>query len=136
MKKFFADITAMIVFSTIVGMIIELLISRLTFEQSIQVRLVAVPVNFITARPYGLYRDWILKIFNAKTGIKKSLFDIISFSSFQVVIYATNLKMAHSTWNQIFLACGTLILISLFIGRPYGIFLDFIRRLFKIQEAV
>ena len=52
-----ADTFAMVVYCFVVGMIIEIFISGMTFEQSLSSRLVSIPVNILIAWPYGIYRD-------------------------------------------------------------------------------
>jgi hypothetical protein len=135
MKKFLVDTFVMILFSTIFGMFTETLIAGMTLAQSLQSRITAVPVNLLTARPYGIFRDWIF--YKAKSSEKDSLkntaVDIVSFVSFQVPIYAIILIMSGANTNQSIISCSTITLFSVFIGRPYGICLDFFRKIFKVE---
>ncbi len=59
-RDMLADTFAMITFGIVVGMSVELL-AGLSFEQSLQSRLLSIPVNLLTARAYGLYRDWLIR---------------------------------------------------------------------------
>lgn len=59
MRRFMADTTAMISFSFVVGMFIEIVISGLTFGQSLQSRITGIVVNLLTGGLYGKFRDWI-----------------------------------------------------------------------------
>ena len=99
MRQFFADTFALIVFSTVAGIVVEFFIAGLTPSQVLQARLAAIPVIVITARPYGIYRDWLFALFNAPAGIpaKKAAVDIIAFVSFQVPIYFAILAFAGAT---------------------------------------
>jgi len=135
-RRFFADTFAMITFSTIGGMVIEILISGLTIGQSIQARLTAVPANLLTGRPYGIYRDWVLRVTKAKEGgkLRKGLADLFAFVTFQVTLYAIILTSTGARISQIVTACGTLTVLSVFMGRPYGMFLDFSRWLFRARR--
>ena len=134
-RRLFADTFAMVIFSTVVGMIIEVFVSGITLNQSVQARLTAIPVNLIIARPYGIFRDWIIKITHANEGgqIKKAIVDIISFVIFQVPIYSTILLTTGASVHKIVIAAGMLTIVSAFVGRPYGIFLDFSRWLFRVK---
>lgn len=136
MRRFLADTCAMVVFSIIAGMFIEVVISRMTIEQSIQARLIAIPFNLITARPYGIFRDWIFRIMRTTEAgaIKQGLTDIVAFTCFQVPFYALILTLAGATITQTITACTTASLVIVFMGRPYGIFLDFVRALFGIRQ--
>lgn len=135
MRSFVADTFAMIAFSTVVGMAIEILVSGMTLGQSGQARLTAVPLNLLTARLYGVFRDWIFKITKANNGgqVRQGLADILAFVVFQVPLYALILALSGATWVQIIAACGTIALFSGFMGRPYGIFLEFSRWLFRVK---
>ncbi|MFH1192562.1 MAG: L-alanine exporter AlaE [bacterium] len=68
MRRFFADTFAMIAFSTVVGMVIEIFISGMTLGQSVQARLTAIPANLLTARLYGMFRDWMFRLFRVQEG--------------------------------------------------------------------
>ena len=136
MRRFFADTFAMITFSTVVGMVIEILVSGMTLGQSVQARLTAIPANLLTARLYGMFRDWMFRLVRANEGgqVRKGIADILAFVLFQVPLYATILATSGANVRQIATACGTVTILSAFMGRPYGIFLDFSRWLFRIKK--
>lgn len=136
MHRFLADTFAMIIFSTVVGMVIEILISGMTLGQSMQVRLTAIPTSLLTARLYGMFRDWMFQLMRANKGgqVKKGIADILAFVLFQIPLYVTILAISGANARQIATACGTVTIFSAFMGRPYGIFLDFSRWLFKIKK--
>lgn len=135
MRRFFADTFAMITFSTVVGMAIEIA-SGMTLKQSAQVRLTAIPVNFLTARLYGMFRDWMFRLFKIQKNNQflKGIADILAFVLFQVPLYATILATSGDSVRQIAISCSTITILSVFMGRPYGIFLDFSRWLFRIKK--
>lgn len=126
-----ADIGAMIIFSTAMCMFIEIFIARLTFFQSVTARIAAIPVNLITGRPYGWFRD---KLF-AALGIdgtspwKMILGDTAAFVMFQVPLYVIVLLLAEASWGQIAISSAFMTAAFSLAGRPYGIFLDFCRRM-------
>jgi hypothetical protein len=51
MKRYLADTFAMAAFSTTVGAFVEVVITGLTVEQSVRIRLAAVPIMLVTADP-------------------------------------------------------------------------------------
>lgn len=57
-----ADTFAMVVYCSVVNMLIEIFLSGMSFEQSLSSRTVAIPVNIMIARPYGLYRDAVMRL--------------------------------------------------------------------------
>ena len=132
-RAFFVDTFAMVVSSTIGGVIIELLIVRVTFEQSVRSRLTAMLANIITARPYGLFRDWAFRFTKAKNAghFKKGVIDVLAFSVFQAPLYVGILFIASVEGKKIMTATAMLVVVATFIGRPTGIFLDFCRRIFR-----
>lgn len=132
LRAFFVDTFAMAVSSTVGGMIIELLVTRVTFEQSMHSRLAAIPANIITARPYGLFRDWVFRFTKASNAghTKKGVIDVLTFVVFQVPLYAVILLTASVEGEKVLTACATLAVFATFIGRPTGMFLDYCRRIF------
>ncbi len=54
-----ADTISLVTFAFVVGMFAEVVVSGLTVFQSLQSRLMAIPLNTAVARPYGIYRDWL-----------------------------------------------------------------------------
>ena len=56
-----ADTFAMVVFSFITGMLIEVFVSGMTLEQSLASRTLSIPVNIAIAWPYGMFRDMMIR---------------------------------------------------------------------------
>jgi hypothetical protein len=136
MRRFLADTFAMITLSTVCGMVIEIFVSGMTLGQSAQARLAAVPVNLLTARPYGMFRDWLFQMTKADIGgeVRKILVDTLAFIVFQVPLYATILWFSGANTRQIAAACGSVTIVSAFIGRPYGMLLELFRWLFGVKK--
>lgn len=57
-----ADTFALVVYCFIAGMAIEILVSGMSFQQSLSSRLLSIPVNILIAWPYGRYRDLFIRI--------------------------------------------------------------------------
>jgi hypothetical protein len=136
MRKALADITALLVVATFGSMVVEIFIAGLTVMQSVRARLTAMPIILITARPYGLFRDWVYKRMKAgeKGRFRKALADILAFALFMVPQYFLVLKLSGANLRQIITACGTATVLSVFAGRPMGLCLEFSRRLFRVKE--
>jgi len=120
MRKIIADIFALLVFATLGSMGVEIFIAGMTLHQSVRARLTAMPIILITARPYGMYRDWMFRVTGAKEAgrLRKALADIMAFVSFQVPQYLLVLKIAGANLHQMAAACGTAVVLSAFAGRP------------------
>lgn len=132
-----ADIFAMVVFCFISGMLIEMVITGMTFEQSLASRLVSIPVNIVIAWPYGMYRDAVIQ-FGRRLWVGKlstSMSDIFAYVSFQTPVYIGILLSVGASYDQIIMACATNALVSCGMGAIYGRFLDSCRRLFKVPSS-
>ncbi|WP_163834819.1 L-alanine exporter AlaE [Spartinivicinus ruber] len=134
-KRSLADTFAFISFAFVTGLFFEIVVTGLSVEQSLQSRLVNIPVNILIASPYGLFRDWIFKLFNAinASQLKRSAVDTLAFVLFHPVIYGLTLVAVGANVEQIVTACSVLIIASIFMARPYGIYLQFCRNLFRIE---
>lgn len=131
-----ADIFAMVVYCFIVGMIIEIFFSGMSFEQSLSSRLVSIPVNILIAWPYGIYRDGFMKLANRlgnRRGMR-SLADILAYVTFQSPVYAAILWSVGADLQQIITAVSSNIVATMVMGAAYGYFLDFCRRLFRVSD--
>lgn len=137
MRRYFADTFAMVIFSTACGAFVEIVIARLTFEQSMRVRLAAIPVMLLGARPYGIYRDWLFRCFGGTSvGQRKALIiDTIANVTFQIPLYIGLLALNGASLHQILTAVSSIVVIVTLSGRPYGLFLVFCRILFGVSTG-
>jgi hypothetical protein len=135
-KPFLADTFAMVAFSVVIGAFVELVITRLSLEQTIKIRLAAAPISVVLGRPYGLYRDWLFNKFcdQKSSNVRKLLLDTIANLSFQIPVYSIILAINGASLVQIFTAVLSVFLIVSVSGRPYGIFLSTCRRLFRVSS--
>ncbi|EOU2461367.1 L-alanine exporter AlaE [Vibrio navarrensis] len=129
-----ADTFAMVVFCFISGMIIEILISGMTFQQSLASRTLSIPVNIAIAWPYGVFRDWVLRqgARVSTSGLMKNVSDLVAYVLFQSPVYAGILLAVGASTEQIITAVTSNAVISCGMGVLYGYFLDMCRRWFKV----
>ena len=126
-----ADTLAMILFSLALGMFVEVVVAGMTVLQSLAARAASMPVNLITGRPYGWFRDRLFSL----TGLRKESFlqaalgDTIAFALFQMPLYVVVLLLAGATRAQIATSVASFTLLVACSGRVYGVFLDFCRSL-------
>ncbi|MGL4191691.1 MAG: L-alanine exporter AlaE [Vibrio sp.] len=129
-----ADTFAMVVFCFVAGMMIEVLISGMTLQQSLASRTLSIPVNIAIAWPYGIFRDYVLRQgykLSSHSGMK-NLSDLVAYVLFQSPVYAAILFTVGASSDQIITAVGTNALVSCAMGVLYGYFLDMCRRWFKV----
>ena len=132
-----ADTVAMVVYCFIVGMMIEIFISGMSFQQSLSSRLVSIPVNIVIAFPYGVYRDLILRQAQRLSPARtvRSLADMLAYVTFQSPVYAAILLFVGADWQQIVTAVSSNMVVSMLMGAAYGYFLEYCRRLFRVSAA-
>lgn len=137
-KKYLVDTSAMLLAAFPAGLFAEVILAGMTFGQSLHARFMAVWIDILTARPYGIYRDHIFFKFHtieSSSLLKKYLTDIFSYITFQVPVYALILFIAGASLSQILIALISCALFSSVSGRIYGMFLDWFRRLFGLTTA-
>ena len=136
MRRVIADTVAMISFTTIVGAASELLIVGLSPMQVLMTRMGAIPANLLTSRPYGIYRDFVMRrsgvigMPGVSGRIARFVVDTIAFTSFKMPLYALLLWLAGANWTEIGVAVVSAMGLTMALGRIYGMYLDMIRRLF------
>ena len=137
-RRYLADTSALIVYSTVAGVFVEMVVAGLTVEQCLRARLTAIPIILVTGRPYGLYRDWIWRLSGAEEGVaaRRVIADTTAFVSFQLPVYWIVLLIAGASFWQIAAASVTATIILLVSGRPYGALLDVFRRLYRVTPQV
>lgn len=131
---FFADTTALIVFFTITGIVNERFIAGMAWDQVLHARLLGAVLMVPVARPYGLWRDWVMT--RASQGrVSRLLWDSLALVSFQVPIYAAIIAFSGASGSG--LVRGTLgaALMMLVLGRPYGAFLNGVRKAFGLPPG-
>lgn len=128
MKAFLVDTVATVAFFTVLATFSELVIVGMEPSQVLFARTVMVPVMVLTARPYGLWRDMILRRAPTRRPIGRVVVDTVAFLTFQVPVYVVTLIFAGATMNEIALATASATAFMLVVGRPFGVFLDAIRR--------
>ncbi|ATA26697.1 L-alanine exporter AlaE [Brenneria goodwinii] len=130
-----ADTFALVVYCFITGMVIEIGLSGMSFEQSFSSRLLSIPVNIVVAWPYGLYRDRVLSM--AKRHISahlliRNLADLFAYVSFQSPVYFAILWYIGVDSSQMLTAVASNAVVSMVMGVLYGYFLEYCRRLFRV----
>lgn len=134
MRRYLADTLAMVVFSTACGAFLEIVVAGLSVRQSIGVRLSAIPVILFAGRPYGLYRDWLFRRLGDSRGrnLRSSLLDTFANTSYQAALYAGILALNGVEPAKMLKAMLSVIAVGLMSGRPYGLFLLWVRKLFGV----
>jgi hypothetical protein len=134
-----ADTFALVVYCFIAGMAIEILVSGMSFQQSLSSRLLSIPVNILIAWPYGRYRDLFIRVarrFHRHPFLLRNLADLLAYVSFQSPVYAAILWSVGADGQQIITAVTSNAVVSMAMGVVYGYFLEYCRRLFRVAGYV
>ena len=135
-RNWLADTVALISFTVVTGMFIEIAIVGMTLRQSVMSRLLCQPVNLTTGRMYGIYRDYIIaKICGEKrTRLKEVIGDICSYLTFQLPLYIVILMIVGMDREGIITAAISQTAALVVLGAPYGQWLGFVRK--KIMPTI
>ena len=138
-RLWLADTLALMSFTIVTGMFIEVAIVGMTLQQSVMSRVLCQPVNILTGRMYGIYRDKIIaKIArNKPSKVIQVVGDIIAYITFQLPLYIIILLSIGMDVPSIVKAAMTQTLALLVLGAPYGYWLTTVRKhLHAIPEPV
>ncbi len=104
-RRFVADTLALLLFFTAAGVINERFIAGMTWDQVFHARLIGGILMVPVGRPYGVWRDWIMR--HAKrTRLSQLAWDGISLVSFQVPIYAGIIALIGATGSGLLRGIG------------------------------
>lgn len=132
--SFVADTTALLLFFTMTGVLNERFIAGMEWSEVLRARLIGAPLMVLTARPYGLWRNWMMGHANSSWRSRLG-WDTAALLLFQVPIYAAIIMAGGATGAELLRGTLGAAMLMLILGRPYGAFLDFIRGLFGLPPG-
>lgn len=135
MRNTIVDTLASIVFFTTVASLTELYVAGMEAREVLTTRLIMVPLMIVTGRPYGVYRDWVFAKSAPAAGWSKTLMDMLSFLTFQLPVYATTLVVAGASLVQIATLLPSTAVLMALLSRPFGVYLDTVRRLCAVRSG-
>ena len=125
--NYIVDTTAAWTFYTPTFATMEYLIAGMESEEILKSRLMAAGVQALVMRPYGKFREYWAKKWNANaesSRLKKFLVDTSALSIFQAPLYSAILYFSDVSLEEGLRALPVGILIGAASGRPYGYWLD------------
>ncbi|MGX1307776.1 hypothetical protein AB7M35_002496 [Amorphus suaedae] len=132
-RSFIADTLALVVFFTIASGANERFVAGLNWHEVATSRLIGAPLMVLTARPYGLWRDWVLARVHPRRRWSELLTDSVALLVFQVPIYVAIIIAGGAEGDAILRGALGFALLMFLLGRPYGAFLEFVRRRFGLH---
>ena len=132
MRSFFADTLALVVFFTITGALNERFIAGMSWSEVAAARAIGAPLMVLTARSYGLGRDWVMGWERPSSPLLRNRFALLAF---QLPIYAAIIFAGGARGPKVAQGVGGAAVIMPVAGRPYGLWLDFVRRWFGLPPG-
>ena len=133
-REYIADTLALLLFFTTTGIINERFIAGMSWDQVLQARLIGGVLMVPVGRPYGVWRDWMMR--HAKgTRLSQLFWDSVSLMSFQVPIYAGIIAFSGASGMGLLRGVLGAAVMMIVLGRPYGAFLNWVRRLFTLPPG-
>lgn len=133
LRSFVADTLALVVFFTIVSGLNERFIAGMSWDEVATSRTIGAPLMVLTARPYGFWRDWFLATTKPGSPGATLIMDSIALLSFQVPIYVLIIFASGARGMGIVTGALGFAGLMLFLGRPYGLWLEFVRKRFRLS---
>lgn len=133
-RAFVADTTALVLFFTVTGALNERFVSGMRWDEVLHARLLGAALMIPVARPYGMWRDWLMRRARP-TRWSRIAWDSIALVTFQVPIYAAIIAISGASGRGLVLGILGATAIMLVSGRPYGAFLNWVRRRFGLPPG-
>jgi hypothetical protein len=133
-RSFAADTLALFIFFTVTGVVNERYVVGMTWEQVLHARLLGTAVMIPSGRPYGLWRDFLMRRANDNP-ISQSLWDSAALLSFQTPVYASIIFFSGAQGLDLVFGAFAAAIMMVSLGRPYGVFLNSVRRVFRLKET-
>ena len=132
--SFIADTTALVIFFTIASGLNERFVAGMAWSDILVSRSVGAVLMVLTARPYGLWRDFLFGKVQPKTRSGTFATDCFSLIAFQVPVYIAIIAVGGASGAGLIKGAAGFTVLMLVLGRPYGIFLEFVRGLFGLTD--
>lgn len=133
-KPFVADTLALILFFTTTGILNERFIAGMEWSQVLHARILGGLLMIPVGWPYGLWRDLVMR--RAGPGrMSRLIWDSVALMTFQVPIYAAIIAASGASGDALLRGTIGAAVMMLLLGRPYGLFRDWIRRLFGLPSG-
>ena len=133
MRLILVDTLSTILFFTILAALTELYVAGMEPADVLKTRLIMVPLMILTGRPYGVWRDWFFAGTKPTVSWSKSLIDGLAFLTFQLPIYGLTLWIVGADFDEIGTLLGSTAVLMLVVSRPFGLFLQAMRKLAAIS---
>ena len=133
MRLTVVDTLSTIFFFTILAAVTERYVAGMEPAEVLKTRAIMIPMMILTGRPYGAWRDWFFATTKPTVTWSKSLVDGVAFLTFQLPVYGRLLWIIGADATEIYTLIASTALLMLIISRPFGLFLQAMRRLADVS---
>ena len=126
-RAFLADTFALVTFFTATGALSERFVVGMSWGEAALSRAIGAPLMVLTARPYGVWRDWVLGRFASARSLSRLLWDSLALLLFQVPIYVAIIAVGGACGSALLAGAAGTALIMMACGRPFGLWLETVR---------
>jgi hypothetical protein len=133
-RAFIADTVALIVFFTTTGVLNERFVAGMHWDQVLHARILGAFLMVPVGRPYGVWRDFVMRCSSSER-LSRLLWDSVALVTFQTPIYAAIIAISGARGKGLWLGVLGATIMMLVLGAPYGVFLNFVRRLFGLPPG-
>lgn len=132
-RSFIADTLALVLFFTITSGLNERFVAGMAWDEVLVSRSIGALLMVVTARPYGLWRSWIMAKAAPSSRTGQFVADTAALLIFQVPIYVAIIVAGGAEGHAIVKGTLGFAVLMLVLGRPYGLWLDLVRRLLGVD---
>jgi hypothetical protein len=132
-RDFIADTLALVVFFTITSGLNERFVAGMDWSEVAVSRGIGAPLMVLTARPYSLWRSFVMAKVDPSSRWGSILADTVALMAFQVPIYLAIIAAGGARGMAIVTGTLGFAALMLVLGRPYGLWLEFVRRRFGLE---
>ncbi len=132
--EFLADTGALLLFFTTTGALNERFVAGMQWDQVLHARLLGAILMVPVARPYGIWRDWVMRR-ASDSPLSRILWDSVALVTFQVPIYAAIIAVNGASGIGLLSGIVGATVMMLVLGRPYGAFLNWVRGRFGLPAG-
>jgi hypothetical protein len=131
-RNYCVDTLANISFYFPLGVFNEVFIAGIDPKQSLKIRMAGAMTSLVSARVYGRFRDGVYGFTNTKKNsnpMKKFAVDTFSSMLYGLPIYICTMMINKVDGKHIAYGVAASVTSSLLTARPYGAYLDLLRRM-------
>lgn len=132
-RDFIADTLALILFFTVTSGLNERFVAGMEWGEVAVSRGIGALLMILTGRSYSIWRSWVMARLAPAGQLNTLLVDGLALLAFQVPIYVAIIFAGGARGGDLLYGTLGFAVLMLVLGRPYGLWLEFVRRCFGLD---